>query len=475
MIDKRYVIAEHPDRKAYGRKLKFIRDAADGELDKGKWKILGKQPSRSKSTTGMVDQYLIRFEKESEHSFQESLILSHCFQYTKVVLDAYLSLFAGVKKTITFKNTSAEQQAAYEQNFDGEGTGVQDWLSDWFAEALICARTPVIVSSPEDAEYPYASLIPRENMRNWHNENGEFAFLTYDAHHVEVNGIKIESADSIWALTPEHIGEYEAKGNKAWVDAENPLGVVPVVDAWFFGGKSLLAPIASLDLNLMNLDREKRKVIRNQAGMNFFVTDEGVDLSKLSERTWIKNPRGADVTKPYWANYAAGSLGDAFQYGDRLIKAIYEISRLRRQKDDMAESGIAKTIDFTNTKAVLNHVSNVMENAFPRIISLCGEFDSNNMTAELKIDRSFDTTAVDAAIDTLIKELSSNFGPTADAFHKKQYLDTYSKMPDDIRKKAYAEIDNQESQRQKGMLADLDELTHTHEEETKTGASNNGD
>jgi len=69
VIDKRYVIAEHPDRKAYGRKLKFIRDAADGELDKGKWKILGKQPSRSKSTTGMVDQYLIRFEKESEHSF----------------------------------------------------------------------------------------------------------------------------------------------------------------------------------------------------------------------------------------------------------------------------------------------------------------------------------------------------------------------------------------------------------------------
>lgn len=471
MFERKYVVAEHPDRK-YGRKLKFIRDAAEGELDKGKWKLLGKQPSKSKSTSGMVDQYLIRFEKESEHSFQESLILSHCFQYTKVVLDAYLALFAGVKKTVTFTNTNADQQKSYDDNFDGEGTGLQDWLNDWFCEAMISARTPIIVSAPESAEYPYATILPRENMRNWHTTNGEFQFLTYDSHHVKVDKLAIDCKDSIWVLTPDVIAEYEEKGNTVFTDVENPLGRVPVVDAWFFGGKSILAPLASLDLNLMNLDREMRKVIRNQAGMNFFVVDENIDLSKASEKTLIKQPRGATLV-PQWANYQAGSLGDAFAYGDRLVKAIYEISRLRRQKDDLAESGIAKTIDFTNTKAVLNHVSNAMENAFPKIISLCGEFDSNNMTAELKIAREFDTTTADAEIDRLLKELSAGMGKTFEAFTKKQYRDKYSQMPDDLKKLSDAEIDSFEDDRAAALMTGLDNLTHSHDT-AQPGDAHNG-
>ena len=40
MFDKRHISAEHQDRK-YKRKLKFIRDAADGDLDKGKWSMIG--------------------------------------------------------------------------------------------------------------------------------------------------------------------------------------------------------------------------------------------------------------------------------------------------------------------------------------------------------------------------------------------------------------------------------------------------
>lgn len=463
MFNKDEILAEHPDRQ-YSRKLKFVRDAADGDLDKGKWKLIGKQPSKSKQTTGMTDQYLIRFERETEHSFQESLILSHCFQYTKTVLDAYLALFAGVKKEVTWKNASAEVQAYYEKNFDGEGTTLNDWLNDWFAEAMITARTPVLASSPEDTErYPYACLIPRENMRNWYTEDGDFKFLTYDSVHTEVSGISIKWTPSIWVLTDEVIAEYEAtkEGSRVFVDAANPISKVPVVDAWFFGGKSILSALASLDMNLMNLDREKRKVIRNQAGMNFFVIDEHIKLEKLSEKTLIPNPRDAKIV-PQWANYQAGSLTDAFTYADRIVKAIYEISRLRRQKDE-SESGIAKTIDFTNTKAVLNHISTAMENSFPKIVSLFGEFESNNMTAELKISREFDTTSVEAAIDVLLKELSANLGPTYDAYQKKQYRDTYSKMPADLKKKSDEEIDNYEANRETSAMTALDNLEPSHD------------
>lgn len=467
MFDKRHISAEHPDRK-YKHKLKFIRDAADGDLDKGKWSMIGKQPSKSKATTGKTDHYLIRFEKESEHSFQESLILAHSFQYTKVILDSYLALFAGVKKTITWQNTSKEAQDYYNENFDGEGTGVQDWLSDWFCEAMITARTPIITASPAEVEYPYASLLPRENMRNWHVSGGVFNFLTFDSTYTKVSGINIEQKPSIWVMTPEKVGEYDpGNGCAAFLEAGNVLNVVPAVDVWFFGGKSILGALASLDLNLMNLDREMRKVIRNQAGMNFFVTDESVDLSKLSERTWIKQPAGADRVKPFWANYEAGSLGDAFTYGGGLVRSIYEISRLRRQKDDVAESGIAKTIDFTNTKAVLNHISNTMEQAFPKVIELMAGYEGNNMTAELKISREFDTTSAEAEIDRLLKELSAGMGQTVDSHLKKQYRDKYTQIPENLKPQSDAEIENYEANKLKAMTDALtdNEPSHDHENE----------
>lgn len=463
MIDSAKVQAEHPERKANASKYKFIRDAANGELDKGKWKLLGKQPSRSKATQGTTDHYLLRFEKESEHSFQESLILSNCFQYTKTVLDSYTALFAGVKKDVVWTNTPQEIIDELTNNFDGEGTTIQEWLSDWFMEAMTTARTPIQVVAPRDL-FSYACMIPRENMRNWYSTRGEFQFFTYDSTHIKVEGIEIDYCPSIWVLTPEIVAEYQAgAGGKTLSSEDNPIKRVPVVDAWFFGGKSILAPLASLDMNLMNLDREKRKVIRNQAGMNFFVTDEGVELSKLSEKTWIKNPRDAAGNKPFWANYQAGSLADAFTYGDGLVKIIYDISRLRRQKDDVAESGIAKAIDFTNTKAVLNHMANVMQKQFPKIIKYMAGLEGNNMTAELQIGREFDTTTADAAIDTLLKELSGGFGKTFEAHQKKQYRDTYGKLPEKLKKVSDAEIDAFEENRIQAAMTGIANLEDSHD------------
>lgn len=459
MIVTQNISDEHRDRKKNKKRLKFVRDAATGELDAGKWKIIGKQPSKSKAQTGTVDQYLIRFEKESEHSFQESLILSNSFEYTKTVLDAYLALFAGVEKKIVWQSASPEFIQAIEANFDGEGTPFSEWLNDWFAECMISARAPVIVSYPESYDAPAAVILPRDNMRNWYCQKGDFQFLTYDSEHVTVKGIAVECKPSIWAMTSDTIGEYDPANNNAPFVSEstknpsdNQLGRVPAVDLWVFNGRSILSPLASLDMNLMNLDREMRKVIRNQAGMNFLVVDEKVDLTRMSEKTLIKNPRDAANNKPFWANYAAGSLGDAFQYEDRRIKIIFDISRLRKQKDDVAESGLAKTIDFTQTKAVLNHVARAMESAFPKIADLMAAFEGNNVSATLQISKDFDTSTADAEIDRLLKELSSGFGPTFDAHQKKVYRDKYSKLPPDLRKKSDAEIDNYEKNRQEAVI-----------------------
>ena len=230
-----------------------------------------------------------------------------------------------------------------------------------------------------------------------------------------------------------------------------------------------MGALASLDLNLMNLDREMRKVIRNQAGMNFFVIDENVNLDRMSEKTLIRQPRGADVTKPYWANYAAGSLEDAFTYGAGLVRSIYEISRLRRQKDDVAESGIAKTIDFTNTKAVLNHIANTMEQAFPKVIELMAGYEGNNMTAELTISREFDTTSAEAEIDRLLKELSAGMGQTVDSHLKKQYRDKYTQLPETLTGKSDAEIEAFEANRLKAMADALtdNEPSHDHENDNQ--------
>lgn len=463
VIDKKYLRTEHESRKFAGQ-YRFIRDAAEADLDRGKWAILGGQPSRSKATDGIKDPYLIRFEKESEHSFTESLILCHCFGYTKMVLDAYLALFSKVRKTVNWQNINQDMQDAIEENFDGQGTCLDDWFSEWFCELMVTTRAPVLVSSVEGIEYPYACIIPRENMRNWHTTAGRFQFLTYDSTHTTVTGIATKSEPSIWALTPEEIIEFSAKaGSQQLQGGDNPLQYVPVIDVEVFGGRSILKPLASMDLNLMNLDREMRKVIRNQAGMNFLVVDESVDLSKMTEKTVIKNPRGADVTKPFWANYAAGSLNDAFTYSDRLIKAIYDISRLRRQKDDIAESGIAKTIDFTNTKAVLTHISETMENSFPQIIEIFSDFMGANFSAALSIDRDFDTASADAEIDRVLKELSAQFGPTVDAHVKMKYRDTYMQLDEAAKAKSDAEILGHAENKQAAMLTGLDNLMHSHD------------
>lgn len=465
MIDPKHISDEHRDRKEKKKRFKFIRDAATGELDAGKWKLIGKQPSKSKAQTGLTDQYLIRFERETEHSFQESLILAHCFQYTKTVLDAYIALFASVEKKIVWQNITPEVQAEIEKNFDGEGTPFKDWLNDWFAECMISARAPIIVSSPESYDYPISVILPRENMRNWHYTNGDFQFLTYDSEHVKIDGIKVECKPSIWVLTDDKIGEFDPKNNSApfMAVADNQIKKVPAVDLWVFNGRSILSALASLDMNLMNLDREMRKVIRNQAGMNFLVVDEKVDLTRMSEKTLIKNPRDAANNKPFWANYAAGSLGDAFKYSEGLIRSIYEISRLRRQKDDVAESGIAKAIDFTNTKAVLNHIARSMENAFPKIIELYAAFEGNNMSATLDISKDFDTSTADAEIDRLLKELSAGFGPTYEGHAKKVYRDKFNKLPEPLKKKSDAEIDNYEADKAAALMTGLNNLEHSHD------------
>jgi len=335
---------------------------------------------------------------------------------------------------------------------------------------MITARTPIITASPAEVEYPYASLLPRENMRNWHVSGGEFNFLTFDSTHTKVTGINIEQKPSIWVMTPDKVAEFDpSNGYAPFLDADNVLKVVPAIDVWFFGGKSILGALASLDLNLMNLDREMRKVIRNQAGMNFFVIDENVNLDRMSEKTLIRQPRGADVTKPYWANYAAGSLEDAFTYGAGLVRSIYEISRLRRQKDDVAESGIAKTIDFTNTKAVLNHIANTMEQAFPKVIELMAGYEGNNMTAELSISREFDTTSAEAEIDQLLKELSAGMGQTVDSHLKKQYRDKYTQLPETLKGKSDAEIEAFEANRLKAMTDALtdNEPSHDHSKDNQ--------
>ena len=133
----------------------------------------------------------------------------------------------------------------------------------------------------------------------------------------------------------------------------------------------------------------------------------------------------------------------------------------------MAESGIAKTIDFTNTKAVLNHISNTMEQAFPKVVELMAGYEGNNMTAELKISREFDTTSAEAEIDRLLKELSAEMGGTVDAHLKKQYRDKYTQLPEKLKAKSDSEIDNHQKNKLKAMTDALtdNEPSHDHENE----------
>lgn len=398
---------EHPDRARVIAIMKLVRAAAKSELDIDKWRVFGTSPKDYKAD-GMIGNledsiFLPRFPFESNHSYCERLIFMTNYGYTQMVHDAYGALFSKANITCETSFTPAEKERI-EKDFDGQGTGLNEFCVELFGELLRTGRTPVVT---DKADSVYTYYLPRENMRNW---MGSFDFLTWDAMREKSDGFEVKREDIICAYTPGAYYEFTNIKNENPVpikQVETDLDYVPIVDTWLGDGTPILKPLSVMDFNLMNLDSEMRRILRNQAGLNILQVLKGT-LTRLTDQSLIEVDQSVgDANK--WITYPSGSMDSQFRYMDSVQKTIFEISRLRRQKN-MAETDGAKKLDFVNTEAVLIQGAKRIEETIRKSLKIRADLlGIQNPKIDFSISRNFDVSSFSEMLDEIIKMSAAGF------------------------------------------------------------------
>jgi len=442
MIQEELITETYPNRAEVNSVLTFLHDAAEARLDKVKYRRLGSAPPRGQRYTqqGESDKYLLRFQYETSSHYEERIRLCNCYGYTKIVADSYRFLFESAEKHLMISGITDEQRKVLYSNIDGNGNGIDSFAGRMFYNLLIDGQASVCSDMSKTGE-PYLYQIPRENIRNFAHDDNGLAFLIHGSFKDKVEGIKTEKVECIYVFTRDEMAEYEYT-DKGWNEVqyiENPFFQIPVSQCSLSDKTPLMQPLASIDLNMMNLDSEARSIIRNQAGLSFMVIPEEVDMDMLTDTTVISMPRGSDVVEPKWVAYPSHGLNAHFDYIRFLQGTLHEISRLRRQKSQ-AESGVSKSLDFTQTRAVLNAGADSVEKCLERAIKYYFAYLGQTVEVEYKIDRNFEVNQIDDEIGILIKLMSLDLGSTATAAAKKQFRDKFIKLDPDMARQSDDEL-----------------------------------
>lgn len=401
------VLFKHPDRDRIASIMSMVRSAALAEMDKDKWSVFGTSPKdyRDDAMNLKDSPFLPRFDFESNHSYAERLIFMTNYGYTQMVSDAYGSLFSEAHIEIDTSFPGRENEMVMD-NFDGQGTGIKEFAENLFTELLMSGRLPVVTDRNGDV---FTYYIPRENMRNW---AGSFKFLTWDATREVVDGISVDRYPVVCVYTDSYYQEWRVfKGDKApelLVNEPHEIGEVPIVDAWLGDGSPVLKPLAVMDFNLMNLDSEMRRILRNQAGLNILQVIKGA-FKKLTDKSLIEIDPGMNGDLNKWITYPSGSMDSQFRYMEAVQKTIFEISRLRRQKN-MAETDEAKKLDFVNTKAVLVQGAKAVEDAIRRSLKIRAKLlgiQSPRVTFE--IDKNFEFKTLTEKLDEILRLIAASY------------------------------------------------------------------
>lgn len=441
MIQEKHLRDKYDNRDEINTLLRFIHDAAVGNLDKVKYKMLESTASLNKTTGGYRDPYLMRFQYETQNHYEERIKLANCYGYTKIIADSYRFLFEGADKTLTIEGVDDTQLEQLKTDIDGNGTPLDAFAAKVFYNILLDG---VGYIGSDNTDRPYLYCIPRTSLQNKGSDKDGLAFFIYETFKQNITGIKAEQVAVKYVFTREELAEYEEQDDQLKLvnEVPNELGRVPVISCELTDQTPLMQPVASIDLNLMNLDSEMRSIIRNQAGLAFLVLPQEVDLDALTDTTVIQMPRGADIARPDWIGYPAAGLGAHFEYIEFLQNTLYEISRLRRQQKNQVESGLAKALDFTQTRAVLNAGADAVETAIEQAIELYFSWLGQEVSVSYAIDRNFELADFDEEIKQILSLQSIGLGQVAESAAKRQFRDKYLKLTPEEKIESDNEIDN---------------------------------
>lgn len=444
MIQNKHITDEYRGRDEVLKRIKLTRSAAEADMDCGRWEHRDVLYNEGKANYVVDDKYsdplLRRFEFESSKSYYDRLQFAVTPGYTQLVVDSFSGIFAKVEKTLEIQGLNQELEEKIRTNIDNNGTDFEAFLTEAFRELLITAQAIAVTDSDD---MPYAYIVKREQIRNLAKQDKEIAFITWDAEGHEVSGIKCEYTDQIYIITPEELAIAQEVSKDKFdiiISKDNPLGYVPVRVAVVNDSVPMVMSIAKIEHNLMNVDNEMRKIIRDQAGLNILVVPDMADLKNLSSRSMIKIPPGQDIFTPQWVAYPSNSMQSQFGYIDRWTNQMVGLSKLRQQKN-FQESGVAKQYDFTQTEAVLNETSNKLEEWFEGVVIDMGNWSTDsNVSVNLEIDRDFDVSDLGEDIDNLLKLIAADMGQTYTAYAKEQFINKWDKVPEEVKEKITDEL-----------------------------------
>lgn len=461
-------------------KIKLWRRAADGDFDEGKFKFFGKALTDEQlgdEKRGPEDPFLLRFKRETNKSYFDRLLLSTNPGITEMVVAAYTDTFNKAKKVVDVTGVDKMVEDRIQDNFDGEGNSVQEFMCKAFDEMLrtddIYGVTDTVEVIPAEGEKvainaPIGYLVHRENILNFHISEGGFDFMTWNSSKSKVDGITVEKKNTIVIFTRDELA-VAVKKDKGWIIdsvVPNNLGVAPIRMTSLNGGRSLIHSIAGIEFNLFNLDSEQRRFLRNVVAMNFLVVQKSFfkdyqnDEGKVAfdmQSMITSEPNGGEIG---WKGYPEGSLTAFDEYWDRRLKLAIMVSRQRQQKKG-AETEKSKVLDFSQPDAVLNAAADKIEDLTQNMIIDMGKRMGRPITVKATIDRDFHPERLKEVLEVLDLLLDTGFGKTFEDLMKMQFIDKHKLTPEE-RKKIKGEVEAMKKAEEKSFSTEFDE---TGEEE----------
>lgn len=475
-INKEDISKTYDGRDMVLSKIKLWRRAFTGSFDEGKFKFFGEPLTKEQldnDRMGPQDAFLMRFERETNKSFFERLNLSTNPGITEMVGAGYTDSFNKAKKTVEIKGVDGVIEKRLQDNFDGEGHSVQEFMCKAFDEMIqtddIYGVTDTIEVAPANGKktainMPIGYLVPRENILNFHVSEGGFDFVTWKSSRSKVTGITVVSQETIVIFTRDELA-VAVKKDKGWVvetTTPNNLDSAPVRMTSLNGGRSLLHSIAGIEFNLFNLDSEQRRFLRNVVAMNFLVVqkqffkdyEDGTGKVAFDMQSMITSEQNGGEIK--WVGYPQGSLSSFDEYWDRRLKLAIMVSRQRQQKKG-AETEKAKVLDFSQPGAVLNAAADKIEKLTEDMILDMGKRMGRPLTVKATIDRDFHPERLKETLEVLDMLLDTGFGKTFEDIKKMEFVDKHKVSPEERKKiKGEVEVENPK-QDEFFSTADLDQ------------------
>jgi len=437
----------NPAQKNIKMRAPFWRAAAQGTFADGYFETQNNAQVK-------WDQWLHKREFETVATFSRRLSNIQNYDYSKKIINSYTGIFSKAHKTIEI-NTKDDIREKLLNNTDNLNHSLESFLNAIATELLTVGKS--YVATDMDDNMPYSFLIKRENVLDKliDNTTADFEFFKFSRDKITLEGfetvkrhdIVIYTKDSILFCIPIDDGQGFEVTYKVAEELENILGFIPIRQSSLgLESEPIIKSSAHMDLNLVNIDSELRDLLSVQA-LSLLSMPKSAWETMGGKGTVIKAnsaiiyPDNFTGTPAKWVAYPAQGLDGHFKYMESTIRALHELSNLRRQGDRSVESGISKKMDFIDTESILNILANEIEDIFKKIVSDWASFLDVEIEATIKIDRKFDIETLENLIAQIDNALMLRLGRTVEEELRKKAAGLVVELTEEQKKESDEEIE----------------------------------